>query len=108
MAKKTQSAGQKFRASLAADFQEPDSIQSIVLDQMVRLLDEVETMQAILDKDGMTTTGGNGQVSAHPMLAASRQHAISIARLASQLGLGQETKGTRQARLAANARWSRR
>ncbi len=102
---KQQSAGDRFRASLAADFEPPDAVQSVVLDQMVRILDEVEIMEGILDKDGLTTTGGNGQVTAHPLVAASRQHAIALARLASQLGMNEETQGTRQARRAARARW---
>jgi hypothetical protein len=107
MARK-QTAGERFKASLGKDFEPPDGVQQIVLDQLVRLLDEVEEMQAILDRDGLTATGGNQQVVVHPLVAASRQHAIAVSRLASQLGLGEETKGTRAARHAANARWGRR
>jgi phage terminase small subunit len=79
----------------------------LVLDQLVRLLDELERIEAAVAERGVMVTGARGQIAVNPALAAARQHRVAIANLASKLGLSDETPGSRQARKAARARWDR-
>jgi hypothetical protein len=100
------SAGSDFRDRVAAEFEDPDIAQAVLIDQVVRLLDELETMEGTLATDGLTTTGGNGPLTAHPLVAASRQHRVAVGQLIAKLGIdADESRGTRAARRAANARW---
>jgi hypothetical protein len=78
----------------------------LVLDQLVRLLDEIETLEAAIAEYGVMVHGAKGQLCVNPAIAAARQHRLAIARLAGKLGLEDETPGTRSARRAAQARWS--
>jgi hypothetical protein len=98
-------AGEAFRERLAELYEEPGPDQALVIDQLVRMLDEVSAMERTLDEEGMTVTGGNGQTASHPLIASLRQHRLAIAKLTAQLGLGEESKATKVARKAANARW---
>lgn len=99
------SAGSDFRDRVEAGFEDIDAAQQVVIDQVVRMLDELETMESTLETDGLTCTGGNGQLAAHPLVAASRQHRVAIGQLVGKLGIEPESPGTHAARKAANARW---
>jgi phage terminase small subunit len=48
--------------------------------------DDADGARAAIRRDGVTTTGGRGQVIAHPALAIARQAEISVGRLLGQLG----------------------
>lgn len=101
--------GEIFRAQIDERFDiaagSPSS--RLVLDQLVRLLDELAELEAAIAEHGVLVRGGNNQLSANPALASARQHRLAIARLSTTLGLGDETQGTRSARRAAAARWGR-
>jgi phage terminase small subunit len=103
------SAGEDFRASVVEHFDveagAPDD--RLVLDQLCILLDELEGLEAAIEEHGMLVRGGNGQLTANPALAAARQHRLAVAKLTAQLGLKDDSPGTRSARHAANARWAK-
>jgi phage terminase small subunit len=103
------SAGKQFRAEIEAAFAVDQASPSarLVLEQLVRLLDELESIEAAVAEHGTMFPGARGQLRVNPALQAARQHRLAIANLASKLGLSDETPGSRQARKAARARWDR-
>ena len=100
-------AGERFRDSISTDFEAPDAAETVLLDRVCALLDQIETMEARVTADGPTVVGGNGQLCAHPLLASIRQHSEVVGRLVGRLGVEDESQGMRSARRAANARWSK-
>jgi phage terminase small subunit len=103
------SAGKQFRAEIEAAFAVDQASPSarLVLEQLVRLLDELKSIEAAVAEHGTMIPGARGQLRVNPALQAARQHRLAIANLASKLGLSDETPGSRQARKAARARWDR-
>jgi phage terminase small subunit len=100
-------AGKQFRADVEQvhDPSAASPAARLVLDQLCVLLDELETLESAVQKHDVMIKGARGQLVVNPAVAACRQHRLAIARLASKLGLEDETPGTRSARRAANARW---
>jgi phage terminase small subunit len=99
----------RFRDEVADQFDldQASPTARLVFDQLCALLDELATLEAAVKKHGVMVTGARGQLTVNPAIAGCRQHRVAIARLARDLGLEDETPGTRQARHAARARWSR-
>jgi P27 family predicted phage terminase small subunit len=102
------SAGEEFRQAVDRQFDidAGPPTAKLVLDQICRLLDELQEMETTLSREGLTTVGGNRQTVTHPLVAAARAHRLAIGRLTSQLGLEPESRGTVSAKRAAAARWS--
>lgn len=100
--------GSEFRSNIDDNFESLDIAQSILVDQIVAILDDIETMETVLTASGPTSIGGNGQLTAHPLIAALRQHRLALAKLVTTLGLDDDSPTTQRARAAANARWQKR
>jgi hypothetical protein len=62
-----------------------------LLSEAARLMDELETLKAQLDADGLTLVTPSGILKPHPCLAEVRSHRIALARLLAQLALPDET-----------------
>jgi phage terminase small subunit len=102
-------AGKEFRAEVEQAFDPAAASPAarLVLDQLCTLLDEIEVLEGAIAEHGVMVRGARGQLVVNPAVAACRQHRVAVARLAGKLGLEDETPGTRSARRAANARWSK-
>jgi P27 family predicted phage terminase small subunit len=82
-----------------------------VLEDACRAADTAERCAAGLVGESLTVPGARGQLVAHPLISEELRARSLTARLLAQLGLGRppaqpETARTRNARRAANARWS--
>jgi len=79
-----------------------------------RLLDTVEALQLVLDRDGVLSSGSTGQTRVHPAVGELRASRLVLARLLGQVGLSDPTNTampsatTARARRAARARWGGR
>ena len=103
--------GDELSESILEGFElRPD--ETAVLDSACRLADEIETMEAELDKSGPVVQGSRNQTRPHPLIAEVRSHRLALARLLKQLGLGDVdnplTDLNRHALIAARARWQGR
>ena len=86
-----------------------------LLHECCRILDELDSLRAVVVADGVTTAGSQGQTVAHPALAAMSSHRGLLGRLVSQLNLPYEEDSSRvqtpaqvRARRAASVRWANR
>lgn len=102
-----------WRAVVEASDEAPWPDEREMLVELARTLDLVEDLAATLRKDGMTSRGSMGQVTAHPLLPELRQARILAARLTAQLGFehddgsaGIVTPLSARGRNAANKRWA--
>ncbi len=88
--------------------------ESELVTECCRLLDTVEALQLVLDRDGVLTTGSTGQTRVHPAVGELRACRVVLARLMGQIGLPDPTgaavptASTVRARRAARARWGGR
>lgn len=82
-----------------------------LLGEAAHMIGEIDSLRAALATDGVTVEGSRGQSRVHPAVNEIRQHRLALARLLKAIDLpGEdvvpETQTTRDARAAANARWS--
>lgn len=83
-----------------------------LLGEVCKLLDECDSLHAVVAVDGVTVPGSSGQPRVHPALGELRQHRLAVGRLLAQLALPGDEEGTldspsrARARRAAAARWS--
>jgi hypothetical protein len=86
----------------------------LTLELAARQADSVAALEAILARDGMTTTGSAGQPRLNPAVAEVRQGRLALERLLGALALPIDaddaglTLRQKQARKAAQSRWARR
>lgn len=66
---------------------ELDASSTEVLVELCRLLDRLESLQEVIARDGVTSSGSTGQLVVHPALLESRQMQAQLPRLVSALGL---------------------
>jgi hypothetical protein len=52
-----------------------------------RVLDQLDALHAVLDRDGLTVEGSAGQVVLHPAVSEARQARVVLVRLLGSLGL---------------------
>ena len=94
---------------------ELDARELHLLGRACRCADELEALEAAVDRDGATVEGSKGQTVAHPALSEARQLRLVQLRLLGALELLDPVEAKRsatpaqaQARKAAEARWARR
>lgn len=92
MAEKPQfgEAGTRLWESVTADLV-LDAHESLLLTQLCRTADQLDELQAIVDRDGVLADSSQG-VRAHPALQELRQQRVAFARLIAALGLPQGMK----------------
>ena len=105
-----QTRGGAFRAKTEKQFQLTD-VETELLAEVCRTLDEIDLLEAALKADGVTVAGSTGQVRVHPAVAEIRSHRLALSRMMAQLDLpdaegetlpaGKQVRG----RAAARARW---
>jgi hypothetical protein len=85
-----------------------------LLHECCRILDELDSLRAVVVEQGVTSKGSQGQTVAHPALAAMSSHRGVLGRLVAQLNLpydedssSLQTPAQIRAKRAANVRWSR-
>lgn len=106
-----QARGRAFWKNVTAVF-ELSVDETELLVEVTRTIDQCESLAAVLEHDGLTTTGASGQVRAHPVIAELRASRLCLSRLLGQLALPDESGATMstpqrvRARSAAAARWS--
>ena len=79
-------AGRRLWRSVHESY-ELESHERELLLEACTVLDTIDQLQAVVDRDGPTTLGSAQQVVAHPCLLECRQQRIAFARLVGQLGL---------------------
>lgn len=100
-------------ADLDAEW-ELDARELHLLTEACRTADELADLQAVLDKDGLTTAGSRGQTVVHPAVAEVRQLRIVLLRTLSAIemvdpkaAIRSATPASARGRKAAQARWDR-
>lgn len=102
--------GEAFYAAAMAKYEfSPTETQLLI--ECARMLDNVDVLQAYVERDGEVTLGSAGQPRAHPALTELRGCRLALGRLLAQLDLPAEGEGllspeTVRGRRAATARWS--
>jgi len=109
-------AGKSLWSSILADVGDGwrlDARELHLLARACRTADELEALQAVVDRDGVTVAGSRGQVIAHPALAEARQLRLVQLRLLSALEMvdpqaakRSATPAQARARRAAEVRWA--
>ena len=66
---------------------DPAEVDLLLLDQMLRRLDRLAEVRAVLDAEGLTTEGVKGQTRPHPLLAVAAQLERDIDQSVDRLGL---------------------
>jgi hypothetical protein len=90
---------------------ELSEVETELLRECCRLLDECESLRDSVDTEGTTVKGSTGQVRVHPALGELRQHRLALGKLLAQLALPDVDETTlrtpTQARAsrAAQTRW---
>jgi len=101
----TRAPGRRLWASVVADF-ELDTYELALLAQATRTVDTLNTLDAIVRREGEMVESTTGSVKVHPALVEARQSRIALARLLAALRLpdgedGAGTTGRRQRRVGA-------
>lgn len=90
-----------------------DSGEMVLLRELCRTVDRIDTMEAALTRDGLTVAGGRGQIPrAHPLLYPLTEAQKTASRLVAELALpmaGEQVGRRRspQQKAAAGTRWGR-
>jgi hypothetical protein len=107
-----QTRGQAFWAHATSTFGF-DQHEQEVLQQVCRLLDRADSLQAVILADGVMTEDRFGQAKPHPAVGEERQVSLALGRLLSQLEIpGEDEEATlpspwtRRAQKAARTRWA--
>jgi len=85
-----------------------------LLIEACRTVDACESLQAVITRDGVLSSGSAGQVRVHPAVGELRSSRLALARLIAALGLPDPAGAsvpsptTVRARRAARARWGSR
>jgi phage terminase small subunit len=66
---------------------ESSEVETELLRECSRLLDECESLRDSVDTEGTTVKGSTGQVRVHPALGELRQHRLALGKLLAQLAL---------------------
>ncbi len=104
--------GRKFWRTTMAGFELSD-VETELLVECARLLDECESLRNAVDKEGVTVAGSTGQTRVHPALGELRQHRLGLGKLLAQLALPDEdsemlpTPSQARGRKAAQTRWAK-
>src|SRR4051812_20483854 len=80
------SRGRAFWRKTLATYELSD-VESQLLTECCRLLDECEELRVSVEAEGTTVKGSTGQPRVHPALAELRQHRLALGRLLAQLSL---------------------
>jgi hypothetical protein len=99
-----------FWAKSVAEYDLTDA-EAELLAEAAWTLTEIESLRSTLDSDGLTVAGSVGQTRVHPAVNEIRQHRMALARLIKAIDLPAdadepESWTTKNARAAAEARWS--
>lgn len=82
----------------------------VILEMAQRQANEIQALEQVLAKDGMTVRGSAGQTRLHPVVAELRLQRASLTRMLAQIPLpdetGQPMKNPTKQR-AARRRWDR-
>ena len=84
----------------------------IVLEQACRVADTVAILEALIEREGTSSTGSRNQARLNPALSELRQSRLTLLRLLSAIDVpdGAEvprTAASRRAQRAADVRWGR-
>ncbi len=103
--------GRKFWRTTMAGFELSD-VETELLVECARLLDECESLRNAVDEEGVTVAGSTGQPRVHPALGELRQHRLALGRLLAQLALPDvaddklPSPAQVRGRKAAQSRWA--
>ncbi|GAA1679659.1 hypothetical protein GCM10009745_24470 [Kribbella yunnanensis] len=98
-----QAPGKAFWSRTVSTFELTDS-EVQLLRAVCRLLDEIELLEAAIDRDGVVVRGSTGQIRVHPAVAEARGHRVAAARLIAQLALPDQDDNTVLTALQARSR----
>ena len=105
-----QSPGQVMVAAILAEMAEvgvePDSKEQVLLDTARKLLDRLDALERIVAKDGLMLTSVAGVVKVNPAAVEHRQLAANLARVLSNVVIGDSSSGKSPVKQrAAQTRW---
>lgn len=92
---------------------ELSEVETELLKESCRLLDECESLRNSVDRDGVTVCGSTGQSRVHPALGELRQHRLALGKLLAQLALPDVedehllSPSQARGRKAAQTRWAK-
>jgi hypothetical protein len=97
----SKSSGKRLWRSILAEY-ELEEHETALLREMVRTVDQLDQLQAVVERDGPMVAGPGLAKRVHPALVEARQLRITLARLAAALRLpagdeeGDAKQGTRR------------
>jgi len=105
-----QSPGQLMVAAILAEMAEvgvePDSKETVLLDAARKLVDRLDALERIVAKDGLMLTSPAGVVKVHPAAVEHRQLAANLARVLSNVVIGDSSAAKNPTKQkAAQTRW---
>ena len=105
-----QSPGAAMVAAILAEMAEvgcePDSKEQVLLDTARKLADRLDALERIVAKDGLMLTSPAGVVKVHPAAVEHRQLAANLARVLSNVVIGDSSAGKSPVKQrAAQTRW---
>ena len=84
-----------------------------VLEAACRQVDALAALEAVVETEGVLTTGSKDQTVVHPAVTEARLGRLTVARLLAELAIPDEsgrpeTAASRRARKAVRSRWDRK
>lgn len=107
--RKTSTAGEQLVAAIVAEMAEdglePDARELALLATAARLADRIETLEAIVESEGLMVTSPNGVVKTHPAAVESRACSVALPRVLGGIATT-DSSGKNPAKVkAAQTRW---
>jgi hypothetical protein len=113
-AKKEPSPGERMVAEILAEMTEegvePDAKERALLATARQLVDRLDALEAIIERDGELVAGAGGLMRVHPAVAEHRQQAATLPKVLSGIVVGDSSGiGKNPAKVrAARVRWANR
>ncbi len=95
-------------AAIAEDRPDLDAVQTSTLYEAAALIATADAMQAIVDAEGLTTTGSQSQLVAHPLLSEIRLSRVQAMAALKALGISAPSSASAAGSALVAKRWARR
>lgn len=112
-AAKPPTPGERLVSQIVAEMQEagvaPDAKESALLTTARQLVDRLDALEQVLERDGLLLTSSTGVVRVHPAVAEHRQLAATLPKVLVAIVVGDSSAGRNPVKQrAAQVRWNRR
>ena len=103
-----ETTGDAFRARVLADYEVSGLGAELLITQIARTLEELESLEADVRDRGVAIAGARGNAVANPSLAAIARHRTMLGRLVSAAFPSEHESASEAAARAARTRWRSR